>query len=69
MRIIEHLLAPFFEADTVPCEAQCTEHVCGHFLLAEEDQEPTRQLGFAVVGNKHRTLLGGVGFELASYSF
>ena len=29
----------------------------------------TRQWGIAVVGNQHRALLGGVGIELASYSF
>ena len=29
----------------------------------------TRQYAIAVVGNKHRTLLGGVGIELASYRF
>ena len=29
----------------------------------------TRHLGICVVGNKHRTLLGGVGRELASYRF
>ena len=29
----------------------------------------TRQSAIAVVGNKHRTPLGGVGIELASYRF
>ena len=32
-------------------------------------ERPTRRLGIAVVVNKHRTLLGGVGIELASWSF
>ena len=56
-------------------EARCLSDptvgwVGGLGLGASRQADPTtRHLGIAVVVFKHRTLLGGVGIELASYHF